>query len=141
MERLLQKASQIMSTMMRTASSFLPGNTPREKLFVHPNHPRQKRTQQLLTRNTSSSSVCASRLVRRCSHQQMRRNVQSVLTTSAENVQQKSLMHPSILEDNWRLTSQSNKPMINLWTLESGHETSLRHTIPKGRNCRQIAGS
>ena len=49
------------------------------------------------------------------------KSVQLILTTSAESVQRKSLIHPKvenheILEENWRLTSQANKPSINLWT-------------------------
>ena len=46
------------------------------------------------TRRTSSSSVCASRLARHCSHRREQRSVRLILTTSAESVQRKSLMHP-----------------------------------------------
>ena len=74
-----------------------------------------------MTRRTSSSSVCTSRPERRCSHQMEPRNVESILITLAaerttEIIDASAGGDPDILEDNWRLTSQANKPMINLWT-------------------------
>ena len=42
MEKLLTGASSTMSMTMITASSFPPGISPRAKLFVQQNHPRQR---------------------------------------------------------------------------------------------------
>ena len=44
MEKLLTRASPTMSMTMITASNFPPGISPRAKLFVQQNHPRQRRT-------------------------------------------------------------------------------------------------
>ena len=48
------------------------------------------------TRRTRSSSVCTSRLARHCSRRREQRSVRLILTTSAESVQRKSLMHPKV---------------------------------------------
>ena len=110
----MERLSQNMSTMMTTASSFLPRFTPREKLFVHPNHPRRKRTQQL----RKPWSLKQDHWILDKKNKQLIR----VRTTP-----RKALFTPTgakecpinpdniIVEDNWRLTSQANKPMINLW--------------------------
>ena len=59
-------------------------------------------TRDLVTLRRVRSSVCASHLARHCSHRRER--------DASEGGD------PEILEDNWRLTSQANKPLINLWT-------------------------
>ena len=127
MERLLQKASPIMSTTMTTASSFLPRITPREELFVI----RDKRG------HSNSENHCVSKqdhwILDKKNKQLIRVHItpRKALFTptgakecpiSPDNISRERTTEidsskggdPDILED-WRLTSQASKPMINLW--------------------------
>ena len=127
MEKLLTRASSTMSMTMITASSFPPGISPRAKLFVQQNHPSpkifgsrkqdhwilDKKNKQLIRVHiTPRKALFTPNGAKECpinpDHISRERTTEIIDASAGGD--------PDILEDNWRLTSQANKPMINLWT-------------------------
>ena len=103
-----------MSTLMTTALSFSQGTTPRVRLFAHPNHSRQKRTQQI--QKTGSLDTRQEEQAAHPGSQDCPINPDNISRErTTEIIDASKGGDPDILEDNWRLTSQANKPMINLW--------------------------
>ena len=62
-------------------------------------------------------------------------DVQSILITSTEIIDASAGGDPDILEDNWRLASQANKPMVILWIGKA------IFTFAEGRRSRFRIGS
>ena len=131
------KASSTMSMTMITASSFPPGISPRAKLCVQQNHPRQSETKEdLATPKIIGSQKQDHWILDKKNKQLIRVHItpRKALFTpngtkecpinpdntsrerTTEIIDASAGGDPDILEDNWRLTSQANKPMINLWT-------------------------
>ena len=132
MEKLLIRAAPTTSTMMTTASSFPPRISPRVKLFLQQNHPRQRR---LATPKIIGSQKQDHWILDKKKKQLIRVRItprKALFTPNGakespinpDNISREGTTEiidaseggdPDILEDNWRLTSQANKPMINLW--------------------------